>query len=85
MADNSPNSSCGSKKVPTVPRFTKFDHCAVIEVKAYFKEHASRHTVLPTLSDETCRISDPTDPHEMPAVEAPYLYPAQDGGSRARI
>ena len=57
----------------------KLDHFAAIEVFTYFKEHASRHTVLPTLS-ETSKISDPIDLHEMPAVQAPHFYPARDGG-----
>ena len=58
----------------------KLDHCAVIEVQTYFKEHASRHTVLPTLLKQTSKVSDPTGLHEMPAVQAPCFYPARDGG-----
>ena len=51
----------------------QLDHCATLEVEAYFKENASRLRVLPTLS------------HDMPAVGAPYFYPARDGGhQRAR-
>ena len=33
----------------------QLDHCAALEVEAYFKENASRHRVLPTLSDQPAK------------------------------
>ena len=46
------------------------------------KENASRHNVLPTLSTQTSRVSDSIGLHETPAVQAPYFYPARDGGNQ---
>ena len=48
----------------------------------YFKENASRHNVLPTLSTQTSKVSDSMGLHEMPAVQAPYFYPARDGSNQ---
>ena len=47
-----------------------------------FTENDSRHNVLPTLSTQTSKVSDSIGLHEMPAVQAPYLYPARDGGNQ---
>ena len=59
MVDASTNSPHGCDKVPTVPTCTNLSTAESLKHATYFKEHASRHAVLPTLSKQTSKISDP--------------------------
>ena len=57
----------------------QLDHCAALEVEAYFKENASRHRVLPTLSDQPAKYQT------RQICGSPVFLPRRDGGhQRAR-
>ena len=56
------------------------DHCAVTEACNILQGTRQQTRSVADAVKQTSRISDRTDLHEMPAVEAPYFYPAQDGG-----
>ena len=91
MANASTNSAYGCDKVPTLPTCTFLSTAQSLMHATYFKEHASRHAVLPTLSEQTSKIADPRGLHQKPAPyflprpgrrppEMPVFVPAQDGG-----